>query len=944
MSLSSRAKDRALAFFNDTLAQADPTVRLGSGSPLKALVVLPAAMLHAAVFQAFDSVRGLYLSRADSISERDMDLLASNLLEERLAGSRSTTTMRVYLTSPEDVTLRVFPYFSTATGIEFSPAQNVFIPQSSLLVDQDTGEYYASVRVFSTTLGADTFADAETIVNFTGLQRGVSRVTNPLSTTGGNPRESNAEFYERISTPSASTSQAPGLISYIDSNFDSLTDILIVSPGDPEMDRDELWTVDNVIPNLSRLGEPFAVHTDLGTLDFETTYGQAFSAAGNFTQGMVGERIAVDGDIERFRLIRAVPSPSRAVLTGYELSGSATAKVWGRGPKPAAMCDCYVWSPSVEVRSNQIDNRFFVSPAFDQVNPTKLYYTIAPGFGYTTFPESGRLVYNQGGTNEQVIEVLSVGTDGTGNFLELDGTLSLSLLTTDILAFWDMDQIELGDLQTPVLYLISVDLLDPSSGQFVERIPASSPGNYSSPGWYISATDPAELYSTRERKTLNIDRKYGQSGFTAINNVAGLLSSGDTAQFPGGNFNGAEGREVSITTSNTSLDGAVDSVTAQVATRAVDKLSLNVAGLGAKYFSDVGFRVAEVTFRGYDGGAVLQFTEVISDARVAGDTITRPSGGFDLADAGVTYEVDVTYTDVDPLFVHSSPGPFEVVILRGNGDEVTISEEIVHVTDGATIFTVFSSITAPSQEGTFGYGPVRLTYATVPEIATLQSNIDQEESLLVDDTLVRSYFPSIIDMSISYRGPSSARTLRSRFIELIAEAIRQDPDSELNVRVDLSNVIAALDDEGLADVIGLKPEIRITNVLADGEFEVRYLNPSSSTKLSLSHFDASSPGDTTVRLRKAGDAVPPGRGRLILGGQDEARFEMLPYEAVIESADHYEFVLRGTYTLAYAHATWEPAVACARDYDPELELTEGAIVIPRSNRPYLRNLTVERKS
>ena len=944
MSLSSRAKDKALNFFAESIAQADPSVRLESGSPVRALLLLPAAMIFAAVFQSMEVLKGLYLSRYESLSDRDVDLLASNVMASRLEGSRSTTTLRVYVSAPVDLTLRVFPYFSSLEGVEYSPGANTFVPRSSFLVDAATGEFYTSVRVFSTTLGAASFSDAEAITGFSNLPSAVTRVTNPNATTGGRPRESNADFYERISINDSTPAQRPGLTAYILNNYESFSDILIVGPGDDEMERDELWTVDGVTPNMSRQGTPFALHTDLGTLNFDKTFGRAYSASGAFDQSMVGRRIAVDGDIEVFRIIRSVPSANDAVLTGPIMSGSASAKVWGSGPRPMAASDCYVWSPSVEIRSIDIDNRFFISPAFSQSNPTKFYYTIAPGFGYNVFGTSGRLVFNQGGVNEAVANVTSVGSDITGNFLQLESAFTGTFETTDVLSFWDMDTVELGADTAPMIYLLSVDLLDPSSRQSTGRIPRSNPGNFDEPGWYISATDPAEIFSSRETKKLNIDRKHDLNGFRAYQVSSGTMLSASSARFVGADFTGAEGREFVSNLSNSSLNGPGDDVTGAVATRNVAKTELTVSGLGARYFTDLGYRVASVTVRGYSAGPTLEFTEVIADARVAGDIISRPSGGFDLADTSDTYEVDIAFSAAEDLLTHAGTGPFELVATRCDGTDITFSEDLVVISDGTDILTTMTNISAPYQGGEFGAAPVRLTYATIPDVPKLQRVIEDEEGLLIDDTLIRSYFPSTIDMSISYRGSSTAAQLRSRFIQLISDAVRRDPDSLSTVRVDLSNVIAALDDEGLADAIGLRPEVKITNTLPDGEIEVRYLNPSSTTLLNLSHFGASSPGDASVKLRKVGASTPPGRGRVILGGQDDSRFEMLPYEAVIEATDHFEFILRGTYEVEYDHASWEPAVACARDYDPALELTEGAIVIPRQNRPYLRNLSVEKTS
>jgi hypothetical protein len=167
------------------------------------------------------------------------------------------------------------------------------------------------------------------------------------------------------------------------------------------------------------------------------------------------------------------------------------------------------------------------------------------------------------------------------------------------------------------------------------------------------------------------------------------------------------------------------------------------------------------------------------------------------------------------------------------------------------------------------------------------------------------------------------------------------------VRIDMSNIVSALDEEGLADSLDVNFEIKVTNYLDDGEFEIRYLNPSEKTKqvFAVNNNITNGSNLSTITLRRlSSTAEVSGRGKLFLGGNNPATQEIVPYEAVVDNENGtYTFVIRSGYVVKYAHTQWEGAVVSVRDYDPELEY-DSAIYIPKNNRPYVRNLVVIRES
>jgi hypothetical protein len=1018
VSLSDASKTKALEFALEVYQQANPAGDTSPGGMIRAALIVPFSLIYAAVFQLIEQARVLYLGNFAAISEEDMDLLAGNILEERDLGSFSTTTLEVFLKERKSFTLQPFPYFSTSTGTQFQPIDTIQFSLGDIL-DRD-GELFVTVPVISVSIGSEASAGEGEIQVFSNMPVRVDRVTNPQATVGGDTSQTNAEFFEELSVVSGEdTTVTDGGVTAAALAFEA-EEVLVVSAGEDMMLRDELWTVDEVIPNLTRDGRPFAVHTPLTALDFDKCVGRAFSPTGEFTEEMEGERIEVEGDTEKFRLVLRVVDENTAVLSGHELTGVHDALIYGQGEHVRTMSDVYMYLPTLEVRSQIVDKRFFVQPLFDQgplsPEPTKLYFKIAEGFTFDTFPDSGILIFGEGTDQERRFIVLSVEEDLTGDYFQLDSALTIDLVEADILTIYDMEEIIIsteGDIErTPVIYILRVDALDPQSFELAESIPRTIPGNFAVPGFYLSNTDPAEVFSAREDKTLVLDEKRGLNAFVALNepncSVTSTLKRFEgLTEIPGTknviakvfDWTDMEGREIVITTEDLLLQGDSSSVVAADITSPVSP-STNTAtidGLDIRYLSSIGYR-DDVRVEVFDSGAGLLQKFEPGLARVFGDTLQLRDSSFHASADNVTIRVpeqlpplqivpspapspsDIWWTTgLDPFF-QPSEDPLERRFRQLNGATLTditftrtnpfigvISLESVIVRaipnveievfapDGLPAIVGASgfplgltdiTVSAESQEGTFASGPVRVVYATHSTFQRMQELLeDGAERLICDDTLVRSFLPSLIDGTVSFRGSSTTEQLRSSFIQLISDAIRSDEEDEDLIKIDISNIIAALDEEGFTDAVGVTPEFIVTNFLSDGEFEVRYLNPSESTKQDLAHAEDALVGSTSVLLRRSkSTAAIPGRGRLFLGGNDPDRREELPYEAAVENPDGtITVVLRGDKVTEFDHNQWETATVSVRDYDPDLEFTDGTIRVPRTNRPYVRQLLVLKK-
>lgn len=1002
MSLAEFSRKKALNFILDAYNQADPSINTNTGSVVRSTVINPSALIYAGLFQEIEILRNLYLGNYANISEQDMDLLAG--LVDRPSGNRATATLRLYTQNIEPFTLESFPYFLSISGTSYRPISKVSFQVGDFL--EEDGEIYVNVPVISTIFGPNGRAAAGEINEFANLPVDARRVNNPSSTQGGRPRLTNAQFFRFLQNTQndGSITQINGVRQYVAENFPQVTDIKVVPAGDDLMLRDEVWTDDGVNPNLERNGSPFAAHESIASIDFDKQVGRGVSAGFTFTSEHENKRIAIDGDEEKFRTILKVIDEDTIIYSGHPLEGSASAEVYGDGPHLQIMSDIYLYFPAVQIQSVVVDKRYFLQTT-DASTVDRVYYKTASGFSYNSIPDSGAIVVEEGTASEQVLVATGSGTDGNGDYFELENSLSAPLDENLQLSMYDMSEISVGeDLEdTPAIYILQLDALDPLSFETSSTIERSTPGTFDSPGWYVNNTDPAEVFSTRESKKIILDEKSDNDGFTELD-ISNVFVSDSTSIFTGTSENTsgdntidvssatvdwlqAEGREVTLELPGNILDKESASITGANVSAGAGTDTLTITGMNFQYDASIGYR-DDIYVQVYDNTPALIGSYDPGEVLVYGDKLELATGTFSGSADSVDVILPFQYTEDE--FNSSTPSANDLAWVGEKTVDATHTlyqfdgvswnaitataglyvssqeiETVILATDGSTYIEILATdglriiqdkdgvdtsgenevfITADDETGSFVSNPIRVIYATHNDFTTFQTTLDEGGvQNLCKDTLARSFLPSLIDATVEYSGDSTSQQVFTKFVELINTATNEVEEGS-RLRLDMSNIIAALDEEGLSDSIDVNFEVRVTNYLTDGEFQVRYINPSEETKQDLAVNSSTPSGEDRIVLKRVGTTADiPGRGKLFLGGNNPDTQEVLPYEAVVDHGDDtFTFVFRGTRTSDYTHAEWETATVTVRDYDPELEFREGAIFVPATNRPYVRQLVVSK--
>ena len=961
MAISNFSRQTAFEFVLSILRQASPSTYLGDASELRHLFAMPMGLINAGIFGLIDELQLKSMANADLLSDQDVDELASNFISSpRSSGTRANVTVRVYLRQATSVTINSYPYFSSVSGGEFSPAFDATYTISDVRTD-DQGRLYIDVPCLATAVGSAGIVSEGEVNSFNGLDgRVVEEVTNLSASTGGDPGETNAQYAQRLreTRGDGSLSKVGGLLDWIRSTWPEALQVFIADAASPQMERDEIWTMDGVTPNLSRAGAPWAVHTALGTAQPLGLGGRVNFSASNLTSADVGKRVAIAGDPEVYRNILRVTSPTSAILSGYTpASLSGVALLWGRGPKIGNSADVYMYMPELFLRSTTVDRRtYLITPSVGVVvnGQPRIYVAFDPTRPSGNIPAQGLAVVQEGTQDELRLAYTSVGLEvGVGTYLVVAALPTPNVLANTAISIYPTSSITIapdGDIRsTPLLNIQLVELLDPLTLEVSRTLTPTQPGAYAPPGWYVSATDGADVFSSKERKLLVIDSKVATSSYGPLNITgAGIVGSSQAGArdivFTDDNMAGTEGRSVVLSVPERTIS------------------EVNATGLAATRVSDTRLQLTNVDYRWFseENGRTTGFTGTITfnstpipfapgDFRLKGNLL-EPAKLTPMFGVG-TYTVDLVFTKITkPSYTAG------VVVARVDSSkiEMVVPNGLPTVVNNAGMDTKLkgATITAaadPLAADVDGF-PVRVTYATHPAITQTQNEIDGLGTpllggVLLGNTLIRSYLPSLWEVVLNYRGRSTPRQIRQGFVDLLRRAsIERAGGSE--TRIYVNNILSALDEEGLDDSVDSNIEIRVTNFLADGEFEVRYLNPSLSTKQPWTHEVDIASGETGVLLRRVGHTnLPPGRGKLIMGGNDPARREVIPYEAVVDSGPGaLLFILRGGFDTEFAHRQWESVSVCVRDYDPELEYTQETVIIPSTCRPYIKSLIATQRS
>ena len=222
------------------LLEAFPNLTLGSGDALVDIVI-NAASLFMEPYRAELSriARSQSLADPASLSEEDIDALASNWAVSRITGARSRVTVTVTLSNLRDVSVNAGIRFLTADGLAFRPVGNYTITAADVRSSSSSGVYSVLIESISEQSGTTYNIDANQIVASQNMNN-VASVTNAQPALGGVDEESGEQFATRLVQVinERSLVSERGIRAKVLSDNSSIDRVEIAGFGDVEMTRD----------------------------------------------------------------------------------------------------------------------------------------------------------------------------------------------------------------------------------------------------------------------------------------------------------------------------------------------------------------------------------------------------------------------------------------------------------------------------------------------------------------------------------------------------------------------------------------------------------------------------------------------------------------------------------------------------------------------------------
>jgi len=236
----------------DFIAGKRPNIATYVGTVTRDVVIEAPAQEFEKVYEELESTRQLQsLVYAEEMTEEQLDDLASNYGMSRLAGRAASGTVvfqiRNFSTSSSDVTVPVGTTVSTLASetiqqVSFVTTEEVIFLASEApsYFNPTTGLYERIATIVAEQEGSGGNVAAGTIVQLVTSTPGIDSVNNTVATTGGQDKESNTDFAERIRQKLSGNSvgTTAGINSLMRENVNT-QDSIVVTPNDPEMIRDE---------------------------------------------------------------------------------------------------------------------------------------------------------------------------------------------------------------------------------------------------------------------------------------------------------------------------------------------------------------------------------------------------------------------------------------------------------------------------------------------------------------------------------------------------------------------------------------------------------------------------------------------------------------------------------------------------------------------------------
>lgn len=851
MPVDARYQEQARAFVVETMKQVLPTLNVDAGSAVNSVMALGAGTIGAVLHQEIDHLlNSRSLSDPDAVSEDDMDLMLANLLVTRDDGDLAFGFVRLYYSSR---LARSYARGTTVTtedgALSFVTLADLAYSTSDYLVDENTGEFFLNIPFSAAEAGEDFNVDVGAITKIKNDGTGALRVTNVSKFANGKSRQTNAEAL-RTAQRAVSTRtplSRDGVVYFLESLFGGkLRNLLAVGIGDPEMLRDEVY--------------------DMGP-----------SADPRF-------QIGKDG-----------------------IGGTAQdIHVGGR-------TDCYLLFDTINYVQQHVDLFADMIGGPYTSGQTTLVAAIVTGTGGVV-AAAGKLIINVGKADEETLAYSSFTTPDNVNYtFTLVGQTALSHsanTTVKVVNNGVMTVAPDGDVTTlPVFKVSEIRLLDPLTFQPIgSALPETTPDSRE-PGWYIADSNPFDLLSARETKSIYVDEKrsaQGNAPLAGTGTITTVVISGvNYSQLVCGtaDFTGYQGRNLTITAGSLTrpiIDVVNDTTVilgGTLLTPAVQPFTI-AAGYGD--YNQYPVRVSYYTNTEIE--EAQQFLDSDSRRTICSDILAR------------------TYMPMFLDFVFQYRGDGTTSQVRSALGEVLKTAAGEALGESASASFDFSDLVAAA------YADNLANYVKTPfEIRIRRLGVDGETTTRYLNPTPDTYG------ELAVKTAASVTTYTDGAWTATQSTLTSTPgytfvagDVGRRIYIHATNQADRVAATILSVALGVATIDHVFTTTA-----------SAQTWVFSAHFlEAKRPSQVSA-------FTVPAKGKLYLGGFTVNQ-EVVEYQSVIANGSDYTFVLAEGSHIIYQHPVNEPLHTSALDFDPTNVVVDGVITDERTYRPFFGTVVVEK--
>lgn len=332
-------------FITTILDEADSTLETRPGSAYYDLFINPQQLMLQPLINTTDqimvsqSIRQIMLQPdPDAYPQADVDDLLANLYVFRYQGTFSTTTVRVFYTSPIDADYPASTAQFTAGSLSFFNTNDISVTSQQMALQTNGTLYYMDVPVTSQFVGSSYNVAIGAIVGFVNDATAVL-VSNLTAATGGTSAETNTQVLTRAANSIGvrDLETIKGINAILTGKFSFIKTLQPIGFGDPEMQRDILYNVHvggktDVYINTGSLTPTFQTFSNIPIdttrkisqnlhIDMATSATDPNVSASVGTPNIVVGSVEVQDDVIETAasiLSNTIPTVSGIDLTGHE--------------------------------------------------------------------------------------------------------------------------------------------------------------------------------------------------------------------------------------------------------------------------------------------------------------------------------------------------------------------------------------------------------------------------------------------------------------------------------------------------------------------------------------------------------------------------------------------------------------------------------------------------